>query len=464
MTVSADKKITSKKGIFGWMMFDWAAQPFFTVVTTFIFAPYMVSRMVSDPDAGQAAWAFGIAIAGFFIAILSPILGSIADQTGSKKKWIAIFAIVKIIAVFLLWFAVPGSDIIWVIGLLCVATIAAEFSVVFNDSMMTHVVSRNDMGRISNIAWGLGYAGGMVVLILTVGFLASSPETGKTLLGGVPLFGLDPETAGGDRATGPISALWYLIFILPMFLFTPDVRSKLGLSEAVSNGLSELKSTISEVRQRANIFKFLIARMLYQDGVAALIVLGGTFAASMFTWPTMEIGIFGIILNVFAIFGCLAAAKLDTKFGSKWVVMLALMLLIFATIGLSTTGPGFALSGLITFSTADNGGLYGTVAEKVYLFYGIFIGLAFGPVQASSRSFLARCVSENEAGRYFGIYALSGRATSFLAPLLVGIVTTMTGSARYGMATLVIFLVIGMIILATTPYKKMIAEQEAASA
>lgn len=442
----------SKKGIFGWMLFDWAAQPAFTVVITFIFAPFMVSRMVADPDAGQAAWSFGVAIAGFIIAILSPILGAIADQTGSKKKWIAVFALLKILCLCALWFAVPGSNIVWVIAVLCLAMIVAEFSIVFNDSMMTHLISKEDMGKISNIAWGLGYAGGMVVLILTVGFLAVSPETGKTLLGSAPLIGSDPLSGAGDRATGPISALWYLIFILPMFVFTPDVRSKLGLRQATKNGLQELKSTIAEVRTRASIFKFLIARMIYQDGVAALIVLGGTFAAGMFAWPTTEIGIFGIVLNIFAIFGCLAAAKLDGMFGSKWVIIVSLFLLIFATIGLSSTGPSFAAFGLISLPTGDSGGLYGTMAEKVYLFFGCFIGLAFGPVQASSRSFLARSVGEEEAGRFFGLYALSGRATSFLAPLTVGTVTLITGSARYGMATLALFFIVGLLILATTPY------------
>lgn len=440
-------KVVSRKGLAGWMMFDWAAQPFFTVITTFIFAPYMVSRMVDDPDAGQAAWSFGIAIAGLFIAVLSPILGSIADQTGSKKKWIAFFAAIKIMVLIALWFAVPGSSIAWVIGLLCIGTIAAEFSIVFNDSMMTHLVAKKDMGRISNIAWGLGYAGGMLVLILTVALLAGSLETGKTLIGLDPLFGLDPKVGEDARATGPISALWYFVFILPMFIFTPDVSSKLGLGVAVKKGLLELKSTLKEVRQRADIFKFLIARMLYQDGVAALLVLGGTFAAGVFGWPVIEIGVFGIILNVFAIGGCLVAAKLDTKFGSKWVVMFSLVLLIIATIGISSTGAGFTLFGLVTLPLADSGGFYGTAAEKVYLLYGVLIGLAFGPVQASSRAFLAQSVSEEEAGRYFGLYALSGRATSFLAPLTVGAITVLTGSARYGMAALVVFLLVGLIIL-----------------
>src|SRR5690606_21935196 len=155
--------------------FDWAAQPFFTVVTTFIFGPYVVSRMVDDPAMGQAAWGYGLAIAGFAIALLSPVLGSIADQTGPRKPWIAFFAIIKIACLCALWFAAPGSPLVPVILLFSLASVAAEFSVVFNDSMMPRLVSKAEIGRISNIAWGLGYLGGMIVLILVVALMAGSP-------------------------------------------------------------------------------------------------------------------------------------------------------------------------------------------------------------------------------------------------------------------------------------------------
>ncbi len=442
----------SRKGIWGWMLFDWAAQPFFTVVTTFIFGPYFVSRMASDPASGQAAWGYGIAIAGFVIAILSPVLGSIADQTGPRKPWIGFFAAIKIVSLCALWFAAPGSPIVPVILAFSIASIAAEFSTVFNDSMMPRLVSKADIGRISNIAWGLGYLGGMIVLIFVITCLAASPETGKTIIGIDPLFGLDPKLGEDARATGPISAIWYLIFILPMFLFTPDSSAWRPLGPAVREGLAELKSTLAEVRHRGGILWFLIARMIYQDGVNALLGLGGVFAAAMFGWTITEIGLFGIILNVVAIFGCLAASKLDTALGSKRVVIIALVLLTMATIGIVSTGPGYTLFGNLAFDPADSGGLFGTTAERAYILYGLLIGVAFGPVQASSRSYLGRSVSAEEAGRYFGIYALAGRATSFTAPFLVATVTQISGSPRLGMAMILIFLIGGLAVLWRTPY------------
>lgn len=450
---SVDRNIqkTRRAGIAGWMLFDFAAQPFFTVVITFIFGPYFVSQLAADAVTGQAWWGYTITLSGLAIAILSPALGSIADATGSKKRWIGAFAIVKIIALTLLWFAAPGTPLIHASTLIILAAIAAEFSIVFNDSMMPRLVAPAMIGRISNIAWGLGYLGGMLFLIAVIAFLAGDPETGLTLIGLDPFFGLDPAMGEGARATGPFAALWYFVFILPMFLFTPDSPAAMPLAAAIRSGLGDLKSTLGELRNRTGLLRFLIARMLYQDGVNGLLALGGTFAASMFAWSTMELGVYGIILNIVAIGGCLAASVIDQRLGSWAVVMISLVMLCIATLGIVSTGPGFTLFGALSFSGEDTGGLFGTSAEKAYVLFGLLIGLAFGPVQASSRSLMAQSVSAEEAGRYFGIYALAGRITSFLAPFAVATVTLMTGSTRMGMSMLIVFLVLGMAILFVTP-------------
>ncbi|PWW00572.1 UMF1 family MFS transporter [Hoeflea marina] len=444
--------VVRRRGIFGWMMFDWAAQPFFTVVLTFIFGPYFVSQLSADPDLGQAWWGYAVTASGFIIAIMSPVLGSIADATGPRKPWIAVFAVVKIGALVSLWWAAPGSPLVFPFLMIVLASVAAEFSIVFNDSMMPRLVSHDDVGRVSNIAWGLGYLGGMIALIAVVALMAGSPETGKTLIGLDPIFGLDPAQGEGARAAGPLAAVWYLIFILPMMIFTPDTGRAAPLGKAVRIGLSELRGTLGEVRRKAGIFRFLIARMIYQDGVNGLLVLGGTFAAGMFGWQTMEIGVYGIILNVVAIGGCIWASRLDLRLGSKAIVVASLVTLVIATVGIVSTGPGYTLFGLLPLDPSDHGGLFGTAAEKAYIAFGLLVGLAFGPVQASSRSYLARSVHPDEAGRYFGLYALSGRATSFLAPFSVATITLLTGSARIGMAALVVFLLAGLLILLSTPY------------
>jgi UMF1 family MFS transporter len=442
----------SRLGIAGWMLFDWAAQPFFTVITTFIFGPYLVSRLAADPAAGQAAWSYTLTIAGIVIALLAPIMGSIADASGARKPWIAAFAVIKILSLLALWNAAPGSSLVFAMAMIVLATVAAEFSIVFNDSMMPRLVSPAETGRISNIAWGLGYLGGMIVLIAVVALLSANPETGRTAIGIPPLFGLDPATGEDARITGPISAVWYFVFILPMFFFTPDQSRGLPIAAAVRAGFADLSAALRDLRNKPGILRFLVARMIYQDGVNGLLALGGTFAAGMFAWQTFELGIYGIILNVVAIGGCLYASRLDARLGSKSVVVISLVCLTVATVGIVSTGPGFTLFGLIPLPTADSGGLFGTPAEKAYILYGLLIGLAFGPVQASARSYLARSVHPDEAGRYFGLYALSGRATSFLAPLSVALVTSATGSARLGMMALVVFLLAGFLLLLRTPY------------
>ena len=377
----------SGRGIWGWMLFDWAAQPFFTVVTTFIFGPYFVSRMASDPETGQAAWGYGIAAAGLVIAVLSPILGSIADQTGPRKPWIAFFASIKIISLCLLWFAAPGSNLFLVVFFFSLASVAAEFSTVFNDSMMPRLVPKSEIGRISNMAWGLGYLGGMIALIFVVTCLAGSPETGKTIIGIDPLFGLDPKLGEDARATGPLSAGWYFLFILPMFFFTPDAIK--GIADRAGGARGAVGTEVDAGRGAPAQRHLPLPRCPHdlsgwrQRAAGA----GRHFAAAMFHWSITEIGMFGIILNVVAIVGCLVAARLDTALGSKTIVMISLVLLSIATIGIVSTGPGYTLFGAWMMPGADSGGLFGTAAEKAYIFFGLLIGLAFGPVQASSRSY-----------------------------------------------------------------------------
>lgn len=447
-----------RPGVWGWMAFDFAAQPFFTVVITFVFGPYFVSQLASDPATGQEWWAWSATIAGVCVALGSPFLGAVADRAGPRKPWIALFAAFKITALCLLWFAAPGSSLLVAALLIVVASVAAEFSIVFNDAMMPRLLRNDEIGRVSNIAWGIGYAGGIVFLIGALAFLAGSQETGRTLLGLTPLLGLDPATGEGSRATAPLAALWYLVFILPMFFLTPDRPRGEKVSAAMRQGLGDLLATFREIRQRRPLFRFLFARMIYQDGVNALLFLGGAFAAGMFGWSLTESGLFGIILNVVAIPSCFAAGALDARLGSKAVVTMAILCLSVATIGIVSTSPDSALFGLLTFAPpGEGGGLFASGAEKSYVVFGLFIGLAFGPIQASSRSWMAKSVTAEEAGRYFGFYAFIGRATSFLAPAAVAATTKLAAqsfdpitASRIGMASLIGFFVVGLFLVRRT--------------
>src|SRR5882762_9453164 len=229
-----------RAAVISWIFFDWAAQPYFTLITTFVFAPYFATHVAADPASGQALWGFATAAAGLMIAAMSPVLGAIADASGRRKPWIAAFGALLVIGSCLMWFGKPGDPGVIPPLLLAygVATVGVEFATVFNNAMMPTLVPPDRIGRLSGAGWALGYVGGILSLILVLGFLAASPETGRTLFGLMPLFGLDPVTHEGDRISGPLTAIWFIVFVLPMFLLTPDYPAKLPVKDALGAGLS----------------------------------------------------------------------------------------------------------------------------------------------------------------------------------------------------------------------------------
>ena len=262
-----ERECVPRRAIVGWVLFDWAAQPFFTLIITFVYAPYFASAIAPDPVSGQALWGFATAAAGFTVAMLSPVLGAIADASGRRKPWIAAFGVLVVIGSALLWLGRPGDPSIIPLALIAYAigVVGVEFAGVFTNAMMPSLVPPERLGRLSGTGWAVGYVGGLLSLILVLGFLAGNPQTGKTLLGGTPLFGLDPVAREGDRAVGPLSAVWFVVFILPLFLFTPDRPAGLPLGAAVSHGLRELAATLRRLPQHRNVAVFLLAQMLCAD-------------------------------------------------------------------------------------------------------------------------------------------------------------------------------------------------------
>src|ERR1700681_4173906 len=299
------EKYPPRSAVISWIFFDWAAQPYFTLITTFIFAPYFTSHVAADPASGQSLWGFATAAAGLVIALLSPVLGAIADASGRRKPWIAAFGALLVIGSSLMWFGRPG-DVSVIPPLLLaygIATIGVEFATVFNNAMMPSLVPPDKIGRLSGTGWATGYVGGILSLILVLGFLAASPGTGRTLFGFVPLFGLDPLTHQGDRITGPLTGIWFIVFVLPMFLLTPDYPAKHRLGEALREGLIDLRQTLGELPQRRSLAAFLLANMIYTDGLVSLFAFGGIYAAGTFGWQTIQIGSFGILLAIAGTFG-----------------------------------------------------------------------------------------------------------------------------------------------------------------
>jgi MFS transporter, UMF1 family len=439
-----------RTAILGWLLFDWACQPFFTLVTTFVFAPYFASALAPDPVTGQSLWGFATAAAGLVLAFLSPVLGSIADATGPKKPWIAACGLVLFCSSFALWNAAPGIPYAIAIGLVgfAVGTVAVEVAAVFNNAMIPHLVPPEKFGRLSGTGWAIGYLGGLVSLVVVLGFLAANPETGKTVLGIDPLFGLDPASREGDRVSGPFSAVWFLVFVLPLFFFTPDIaRSRLSMGQAVTRGVAQVRSTLTDARQHRGLVRFLLANMVYQDALVALFAFGGIYGAGVFGWQATELGVFGILLTVTGTAGALIGGRLDDRTGARSVILGSIVVLALVCIGVLSLGREHVLFAIPTAAPEPGDGLYGTTPEKVFLALGLVIGSVAGPLQASSRSMLARLVPVHEAGRYFGLLALSGKVTSFLAPLAVAVATGLFQTQAAGPAVLILFFVTGGLLL-----------------
>src|SRR5216683_1824405 len=438
-----------RAAVISWIFFDWAAQPYFTLITTFVFAPYFTTHVASDPASGQSLWGFATAAAGLLIALMSPVLGAIADASGRRKPWIAAFGALLVIGSCLMWFGKPGDPKVIPPLLLAyaIATVGAEFATVFNNAMMPSLVPPDQIGRLSGTGWATGYVGGILSLILVLGFLAASPDTGRTLFGFMPLFGLDPVTHQGDRISGPLTGIWFIIFVLPMFLLTPDYPARHSPRDALREGLIELRQGLRELPKQKSMAIFLLANMIYTDGLVSLFAFGGIYAAGTFGWNTIQIGTFGILLAIAGTFGAWLGGKLDDKLGPKRVISGSMLILLLSIVAILLVDKDSILFVKVA-APAPGGALFSGAAERAYLVLGCLIGAAGGPLQAASRTLLIHMAPKDRVAQCFGLFALTGRVTSFVGPLLIGVVTAVTESQKAGMAVVVVFFVAGLALLA----------------
>src|SRR5260370_41476 len=305
----------------------------------------------------------------------------------------------------------------------------------------------DEVGRLSGTGWATGYLGGISSLILVLGFLAASPETGRTLFGFMPLFGLDPVSHQGDRITGPLTGIWFIVFVLPMFLLTPDYPAKQRLREALREGLTGLRQTLAELPKRKSLTAFLLANMIYTDGLVSLFAFGGIYAAATFDWSTVQIGSFGIILAIAGTFGAWLSGKLDDRLGPKRVIAGSMLILLSSIVAILLVDKDSILFVKVV-PPVPGVALFSGAAERAYLVLGCLIGAAGGPLQAASRTLLIRLAPQDRIAQYFGLFALTRKVTSFVGPLLIGLITAVTESQKAGMAVLVAFFVSGLALLA----------------
>lgn len=407
----------SQRQLVAWAFYDWASSPFFAVIITFVFATYVTTAVAADEIQGTALWSRMTVIGALIIAFTSPILGAIADVGGPRKPWLATFTLASSAATALLWLVAPDEDyLLLALVLVLVANVTNEIGQAFYNAMLPDLAREDQIGRWSGWGWGLGYMSGIVALgLILVVFIQPDP----------PPFGLDKATAEPVRIVGPLVGVWFVLFALPLFLMTPDKpRTRQPFGRTVRHGITMLLATLKDVRRNANIAKFLLARLVYNDGLNTLFAFGGIYAAGTFGMTLNEVLLFGIALNVTAGLGAFGFAFMDDRIGSKPTILLAI--------------AGLFVAGTVALLAHD---------KTTFWIVALFIGIFVGPAQSASRSLMARLAPPDQRTEMFGIYALTGKVTAFIGPALFGLATQYFQTQRAGMATILVMFVVGGFLL-----------------
>ena len=405
-----------KKTVFVWSLYDFANSSFTTLIVTFIYAAYFTKAIAENEIIGTALWSRAVSLTALFVAFASPIMGAIADKSNLRKTFLVFMTYICVFGSIMLYFAMPG-EVMKALTWFVIANIGFELGGVFYNAYLPEIAPENKIGRVSGYGWSFGYVGGLLCLVMAmIGFV--NPET--------PWFGFTKEAGENIRATNILVAVWFSIFSLPMIL-TLKTKPKKKITKSEFNILSEINElvhTFKKIKKYKQVLKFLIARMIYNDGLVTIFAFGGIYAAGTFGFSFEEIMIFGIVLNVTAGIGAFIFGFLDDKLGGKITIQITLIALIFA-------------------------GLLAIFAQSKLYFWiaGILVGIFSGPNQAASRSLMGRFTPSSKENEFYGFFAFSGKMTAFIGPLFLGIFTELFDSQRAGVSIVVVLFVLGLFLL-----------------
>ena len=436
----------SKLVRYSWTMFDWANQPFYTLIMTFVFSVYFTDIFIVGEDGAQKL-TLTQTISGLAIALLSPVLGSITDIKGNRKLLMGITSGLFVIGMALLWYSPPGApNGIWLVMFgLVLASAMVGFSEVFNNSVLATIETPENSGWLSGMGYGVGYIAGLIALILfLVIFVWPGGETEN-------LYGLDTREYEHIRMVGPLSAIWYAVFIIPLFLFTPDIKKNdVTVINSIKIGLSNFINTFKEARKYKNIFTFLITRMFYQDALNALFVVGGVYASLVVGMSLTQVLILGIILNVLSGPSSIYGGYLNDLIGSKNVINLSLWgLFLSGVLGISidkdTIFYFFTVNEYSSSVEAFTFGIFNSISQVTYICVVIGISIFYGPAQTASRALMVKIAPKEKMTEFFGLYAFAGKSTAWLVPGIMSLILAFTDSLQYAMISIIVFNLIGII-------------------
>lgn len=409
-----------------WSLTEAANEPYFNLVQRYVFAPYFAGTLAATSAQGASVWGYALGAAGFAIAILAPILGSIADSGSRLKPWLAGAGAVAFFAAFSLWFAAPGVSLWPVAVAIFVASVAMELMNQFTNAFLPVACRPERMGLLSGLAFGFSQLAGIGVLLLVLA-LSANPTA---FLAGTP--------NGIDRLAGPIAAVSILLFLLPFLLIARD-RQSAGTA-SVKQGLADLKDTLAEAWTDRNMRLFLVARLFSADGMAVVFAFGAVLASAAFGWKADTLAVFGLIITVFGVIGGFSGGFIDGKIGSRPLALvgLSLMALGAASVMLTDESRLFGIPTGVPLSTPLS-----TPQEWGFLASGAVIAAGAAFAIAGMRTMMATLAPEGKIAAYFGLYAFVGKATAFVGPTLVGLIASATGSVRPGIGVALAFLLAG---------------------
>ena len=398
-------KLRNKKEVISWSLYDFANQPFTTIIVTFVYGAFFTSVIASDENTGTLLWTWGIASTAIIVSILSPILGALADKGGFRKFFLILFTWICAIFSILLYFPQSG-DVFFALSLFVIANISFELGSVFCNSYLQDLSEDSNIGKISGFAWGLGFVGGLLALFIS--------------------FSLFELNSVGIRGINILVGVWFLIFSIPTFLFVKDRKKDKLTKKHFVDSFDSIKTTFKEVVKYKIIMKFLIARLFFNDGLITIFSLGGIYAVDTLDFTFDEVMMLGIVLNISAAIGSFVFGYLEDKIGVKKVINISLVVLVFSTL-LAFIAPYFKFQ------------------KEIFWIAGVLIGLMVGPNQSCSRSLMAKLTPKEKQNEFFGFFALTGKATSFLGPILFGIIT-FNFSQQVALWVVILLFIIGLIL------------------
>ena len=443
--------VSLRKRVWGWYFFDWASQPYSTLLLTFIFAPYFAeiatARFIAeglDPGLAkahaQAYWGWGLTLTGVVVAALSPVLGAIADGSGRRLAWVWMFSGLYVVGAAGLWMLHPGAPDLFVAVLMFgIGFAAMEFTTNFTNALLPDLVPEDQIGATSGSGFAFGYAGGVLALVIMLTLFAESAATGRTLLGIAPLFGLDAADREGTRFVGPFTAAWYVVFMVPFFVWVRERPRISGTIRTAGESLRALGASLVALKRRHSMAAFLVASMLYRDALNALYAFGGIYAGQVLGWSIVQIGVFGILGAITAGIATWLGGRADGAFGPRPVITASILVLsaVCVVVVAMTRTSLFGLP-LPTGSA---------LPDVVFYVCGALIGAAGGTIQSASRTLAVRHTTPDRAAEDFGLFAFTGKATAFIAPFAISVITTLSGNQRIGIIPLIVLFLAGLFLL-----------------